>query len=216
MKLDFHVHTKYSIDSIIEPKALVARSRASGVVPAITEHNNIDSHRELRSLGADFIPGEEIRTDRGDLIGLYLNEPIPRMTPFLEAIDIIHMQGGLAYLPHMYDRSRRGVVPAKEEAGKLDIIEVFNARCPLASYNGRAGSFARELSKPGAVGSDSHFIFEFGHNWNEVPDFDLQDPKGLMKALGKARFTTKKATMLVRGTTTFVAMGKKLVRRLRL
>ena len=216
MMVDLHVHTKYSIDSIIEPKALVARSRKSGVIPAVTDHNNTDAHAVLRSLGADFIPGEEVRTDRGDLIGLYINEPIPRMTPFMEAVDMIRGQGGLAYLPHMYDRSRRGVVPSREEAGKLDIIEVFNARCPLESFNAHAESFAEECAKLKAVGSDSHFLFEFGHNLSRVPDFDLQDPKGLLKALRQAEFVKKKATMLVRGTTTFVAVGKKLVRRLRL
>jgi predicted metal-dependent phosphoesterase TrpH len=216
MKLDFHVHTKYSIDSIIEPKGLIARSRRSGIIPAVTDHNNIDAHRELRSLGGEFIPGEEIRTDRGDLIGLYLNEPVPRMTPFAEALDIIREQGGLAYLPHMYDRSRKGVVPAPEEAGRLDIVEVFNARCPLESFNERAEAFAKENRLARGIGSDSHFLFEFGHNHNELPDFDLQDPKSLLKALRKARFVKRKATMMVRGTTTFVAMGKKLVRRLSL
>jgi predicted metal-dependent phosphoesterase TrpH len=216
MKVDLHVHTKHSIDSIIEPADLLRMSRRTGVIPAVTEHNNMDSLGALRSLGAGFIPGEEIRTDRGDLIGLYLGEPIPRMTPFMEAVDEIHSQGGLAYLPHMYDRSRKGVVPSKGEAGKLDIVEVFNARCPLESFNRKASEFASAHGKPGAAGSDSHFLMEFGHTYNELPEFDLQDPKALLKGLGRARLVRKKATMLVRGTTTFVALGKKLVRRLRL
>ncbi|MFN7991768.1 MAG: PHP-associated domain-containing protein [Candidatus Micrarchaeia archaeon] len=215
MKLDLHVHTKYSIDSIIQPKDLVKKSRESGIIPAITEHNNIDSHQEFRRLGLPFIPGEEIRTDRGDLIGLYLSEAIPRKTPFAEAMDLIHAQGGLAYLPHMYDRSRKGVIPSEEEAKRLDMIEVFNARCPLDSFNAKASAFAKEKGIMQAVGSDSHFLIEFGHNYNEVPDFDLDSPKGLLKALRGARFTKKKATLLVRGTTTFVAIGKKLVRSLR-
>lgn len=216
MKLDLHVHTKYSIDSIIEPKALIARARGVGIIPAITEHNNIDSHKVFRGLGAAFIPGEEIRTDRGDLIGLYLNEAIPKYTPFPEAIDLIHDQGGLAYLPHMYDKSRKGVVPKAEEAKKLDIIEVFNARCPLESFNAKAADFADVHGKPGAVGSDSHFLMEFGYNYAEVPDFDLADPRSMLRALQVVRFRKKKATMLVRGTTTFVAVGKKLVKGLKL
>ncbi len=213
MKLDLHVHTNSSIDSMIKPKDLFAKSRKTGVIPAITEHNNIASHRELRSLGALFIRGEEIRTDRGDLIGLYLEEMIPKGTPFMEAVDKIHAQGGLAYLPHMYDRSRKGVVPARDEARKLDIIEVFNARCPLASFNGRAADFAAQHGKVGAVGSDSHFLMEFGHNWNEVPDFALDDPKAMLKALSQARFVTKKAPLLVRGTTSLVALGRKARKR---
>ncbi len=215
MRLDLHVHTRSSIDSIIKPRELAAKSRKTGIIPAITEHNNIDSQPALRELGADFIPGEEIRTDRGDLIGLYLGSAIPKKTPFLEAVDRIHEQGGLAYLPHMYDRSRKGVVPTKEEAEKLDIIEVFNARCPLESFNARAERFADESKKAKAVGSDSHFLMEFGRNWNEVPDFDLHDPRALLRALGKARFVKRKATVLVRGTTAFVAIGRKIGKRLR-
>ncbi len=216
MRLDLHVHTRCSIDSVIRPRDLAERSRKSGIIPAITEHNSIDSHKEMRALKADFIPGEEIRTDRGDLIGLYLSQVIPKKTPFMEAVDQIHAQGGLAYLPHMYDRSRKGVVPPAEEARKLDIIEVFNARCPLESFNVKAEAFARANRLAMALGSDSHFLMEFGHNYNEVPDFDLSDPKALMRALSGARLVKKKAPLLVRGTTSLVALGRKARQRLQL
>jgi predicted metal-dependent phosphoesterase TrpH len=214
MKVDLHVHTKYSIDSIIEPRDLAAKSSERGVVPAITDHNSVDAHPVLRAMGAAFIPGEEIRTDRGDLIGLYIGDAIARGTPFMEAVDLIHSQGGLAYLPHMYDRSRHGAVPSGGEARKLDIIEAFNARCPLDSFNRRAASFASSHGLAAAAGSDSHFLMEFGSTYAEVPDFDLGSPKALMKALRspEAALKTKKALLLVRGTTTFVAIGKKLLR----
>jgi hypothetical protein len=214
MKLDFHVHTKYSIDSIIEPKALAARCKKLGIIPAITDHNNIDSHRVFHEMKAEFIPGEEIRTDRGDLIGLFLNEGIARKTPFEEAIDKIHSQGGLAYLPHMYDRTRHGAIPSKPETSKLDIIETFNARCPVEEYNRKAQNFATQNSKPGAVGSDSHFLFEFGKTYNEMPEFDLESPRKLLKILKTQNpmLKTQKAPLFVRGTTTFVAMGRKLMR----
>jgi predicted metal-dependent phosphoesterase TrpH len=214
MKLDLHCHTRYSIDSIIKPKDLMKKSVKTGVIPAVTDHNTIDAHKELRSLGARFIPGEEIRTDRGDLIGLYLNENIPRMTPFEEALDKIHAQGGIAYLPHMYDKSRKGVIPAKEETKKLDIIEIFNSRCPVQDFNKKAEAFASENSLMRACGSDSHFLFEFGSTYNEVPDFDLSIPKEFLKAIKNAKVTTKKAPIFVRGTTTAVALTKKLFRRL--
>jgi predicted metal-dependent phosphoesterase TrpH len=215
MKIDLHCHTKYSIDSIIKPKDLMKKSEKTGVMPAITDHNTIDAHKELRSLGAKFIPGEEIRTDRGDLIGLYLNENIPRMTPFEEAIDKIHAQGGITYLPHMYDKSRKGVIPTKEETKKLDIIEIFNSRCPIEDFNKKAEAFAAQNSLLHACGSDSHFLFEFGSTYNEVPDFDLSSPKEFLKAIKSVKFTTKKAPIFVRGTTTAVALTKKLFRRLR-
>ena len=215
MKIDLHCHTRYSIDSIIKPKDLVKKSGKAGVIPAITDHNTIDAHREFRELGAQFIPGEEIRTDRGDLIGLYLTENIPRKAPFAEALDIIHSQGGIAYLPHMYDKSRKGVIPASEETKKIDLVEVFNSRCPVQDFNRKASEFAKQNSKTGLCGSDSHFLFEFGTTYNEVPEFDIASPKEFLKAVRSAKLVTKKATIFVRGTTTMVALTKKLLRRLR-
>lgn len=215
MKIDLHCHTRYSIDSIIKPRDLARKSEKTGVIPAVTDHNTIDAHKELRSLGARFIPGEEIRTDRGDLIGLYLTENIPKKTPFAESIDKIHSQGGIAYLPHMYDKSRKGVIPTTEETKKLDIIEIFNSRCPIQDFNKKAESFASENSILKACGSDSHFLFEFGSTYNEVPDFDISDPKAFMRSIRSAKPVTKKAPVFVRGTTTVVALTKKLLRRLR-
>ena len=215
MKLDLHCHTSHSIDSIIKIADLKKRSEKTGVIPAITDHNSIGAHREMRSLGASFIPGEEIRTDRGDLIGLYLTENIPKRTPFAEAIDKIHSQGGIAYLPHMYDRSRKGVIPSEEEAERIDIIEVFNSRCPLEEFNAKAAAFAGRQKILQACGSDSHFLFEFGSTYNEVPDFDIGSPKEFIQAMGSARMATKKATVFVRGTTALVAVAKKTLQRLR-
>ena len=214
MKLDFHCHTHYSIDSIINPKELAAKSRKLGIIPAITDHNTISAHQIFRELGADFIPGEEIRTDRGDLIGLYLSEAVPRMTPFDEAIDQIREQGGLTYLPHMFDTSRKGVNLAKSEAKKIDIVEVFNARCLKQEFNQMAKTFNTSAKCIPACGSDSHFLFEFGHNYNNVPDFDLEDPKALLKALKSkdAKQTTKHAPFYVRGTTTLLALGRKMLK----
>lgn len=215
MKIDFHVHTHYSIDSIIKPKELAQKAKKTGIIPCITEHNNLDSHSELKANGLTFIPSEEIRTDRGDLIGLFLNECIKKYTHFEEAIDIIHSQGGLAYLPHMYDKTRKGVIPTSNEAKKLDIIEIFNARCPFNSMNLEAEKFADIFGLLKGLGSDSHFLFEFGQNYVEVPDFDLMNPKELLDSLKAAKFNKSKAPFFVRGSTTLVAMTKKLIQKLR-
>ena len=216
MKIDLHVHTHYSIDSITNPKDLAKKSANLGVIPAVTDHNSLNSHDELRKLGMKFIPGEEVSTDRVDLIGLYLNEAIPRRTSFEETLDRIHAQGGLAYLPHMYDYIRKGVIPSALEAKKIDIIEIFNCRCLDASYNDRARDFAIAYGVPGAVGTDSHYIFEFGKSYTEVPDFDLDNPKALLGALksNSVKFVAKRAPFYVRGTTSMIAVGKKIARKL--
>ncbi|NYZ73747.1 PHP domain-containing protein [Candidatus Micrarchaeota archaeon] len=216
MKIDFHVHTRYSDDSLIEPKNLVAKSRKLGIIPAITDHSSIRCHAPMRALKADFIPGEEILTDKGDLIGLYLNEEIKKRTPFLEALDKIREQGGIAYLPHMYDYGRAGSHTSEGEAAKVDVIEVFNARCLNQKYNERAKSFAESHSLLQAAGTDSHFLFEFGSTYTELPDFDLNSPSSLIKALKSknVKLVTKKAPIYARGTTTIIAKSRRLARRL--
>jgi predicted metal-dependent phosphoesterase TrpH len=220
MKIDFHVHTKSSIDSTIDPKALAKKSAELGIIPAIADHSSIGSHAMMRALKAPFIPAEEIFTDKGDLIGLYLSELIPKKTPFLEAIDQIRAQGGLAYIPHMFDYGRSGKHAGEDEAAKADIVEVFNARCMRKEYNEKAAAFAKRHILPGAAGSDSHFFFEFGSTYTDLPGLepdDIGSPKALLKALkGRtARLETRTAPFFVRGTTTIVAMTRRLTRALR-
>lgn len=210
ISLDFHCHTNHSPDSIIVPRELAAKAKKLGIIPVITDHNSIAVHKELRTLKMQFIPGEEIRTDKGDLIGIYLNEAIPKHTPFLEALDKIKEQGGVSYLPHMYDQTRHGVGIAAL-AKKVDIIEVFNARCPLQKFNEDARVFAEKYKLLHGIGGDNHFLFEFGRNWMELPDFDLENPKELIRALKskKAKMHARKAPIFVRGSTLVVKFAKK-------
>ncbi|MEW6748138.1 MAG: PHP-associated domain-containing protein [Candidatus Micrarchaeota archaeon] len=213
MKLDFHVHTNHSIDTLIRPRDLVAKSKRLGIIPAIADHDTTSGHAEMRSLGAPFIPGQEVTTDKGHLIGLYLSEEVPKGAAFLEAIDKIKEQGALAYLPHMYDRGRAKARPSDDEASKADIIEIFNARCMKEEYNEKAMAFAKEHNKPMGTGTDSHFLFEFGTTYTELPDFDIENPKALLKALKAAKFITKRAPIYVRGTTITVKHCKRVLRR---
>ncbi len=213
MRIDFHVHTRHSPDSLTRVGDLMKKSAALGIIPVIADHYSIGAHAEARKLGMRFIPGEEILTDRGDLIGLYLSECIPKGIRFAEALDRIHEQGGLAYLPHMFDYGRSGSHASEEEAAKADIIEVFNARCLSSSANARAAAFAAKHGKPGAAGSDSHFLFEFGTTYAELPDFDVENPWLLLRSLPQAKLVKKSAPFYVRGTTKLLYLWKTLFRR---
>jgi predicted metal-dependent phosphoesterase TrpH len=209
IKIDFHVHTNSSIDSNIKPTELARKAKKLGIIPAITDHNTTESWEKMKSIV--FIPGEEIRTTAGDVIGLFLNEEIPKHLSFEETAERIKEQEGLVYLPHMYDRTRHGC--GDEYAHLADIIEVFNGRC-IGTFNELAAEAARNLDKPAAAGSDSHFLSEFGGTYTEVPLSDIGNHEELLDALKDAKIVGKRAPFYVRGTTTLLKLGRKAGRRI--
>ncbi|HNT61003.1 MAG TPA: PHP-associated domain-containing protein [Candidatus Bilamarchaeaceae archaeon] len=197
MRIDFHVHTSHSFDGRISPEELASLSKKTGIIPAIADHNTISAHPEFRKFQIPFIPAEEVETAQGDLIGLFITEPVKKGVDFYEALDSFRSQGAIPYIPHMFDSLRPGLV--KEEYGKAaDIIEVFNARS-LERFDKKAEEFARREGKLMAAGSDSHYPYEFGTTYTELdltPD-QLQ-PKPLLKALKTAKIVGKRTSLLKR------------------
>ena len=87
------------------------------------------------------IVSEEVKTaHEGEVIGLFIKENIPRGMSLRETIDAIHEQGGLAYVPHPFDRLH--AVPDYEHLLQviedIDILEVFNARVAVRGFNDEA------------------------------------------------------------------------------
>ena len=197
LKIDFHVHTCYSSDARTKLEELASLSKSTGIIPAITDHNNMDAHSLFRKFNLPFIPGEEVETDKGDFIGLFMTEPIPKGTEFHETVDLIRSQGAITYAPHMFDALRPGI--AREEYGKeADIIEIFNARS-LERFDKKAEEFAKKEGKLMAAGSDAHYPFEFGHTYTELDlSEDEIQPKPLLRALKNARIIGKRTSFLRR------------------
>jgi predicted metal-dependent phosphoesterase TrpH len=106
--------------------------------------------------GVLLVPGMEVKTDRGDMIGLFLAEEI-RSRIFAEVVDEIRGQGGIAVLPHPY---RRSCDPA-DLVGAVDLVEVINARSKDVE-NQRASILAKSAGKPSIGGSDAHATHEIG------------------------------------------------------
>lgn len=177
VKVDMHTHSEYSPDSRTSLKRQAAAVRAAGLhVVCATDHNTIEGALRLRELADGFrvIVGEEVSTRDGEIIGLFLDEAIPRGLTAEETIARIHDQGGLVSVPHPFSRNRAFHIrrSALERVWKdIDCIEVFNAREAFSGDNLRAAAFAKEKELPGAVGSDAHRASEIGRAWVEVEDF---------------------------------------------
>ena len=158
---DFHIHSKYSFDSIMSPKKIIKTAVKKNIdLIAITDHNTIKGGVEVKKASGDnikVIVGAEIKTDIGDIIGFNLNNEIKSIN-WEEVLDQIKAQGGLSMLPHPY-RSHKNIY---EIAKKVDFIEVWNARSTIYQ-NEQAFNLAKKLKKKMLAGSDAHLYSEIGN-----------------------------------------------------
>lgn len=190
LKVDLHVHTRHSADSLTRPEELLAWMERRGIDRlAVTDHNSIEGAFETAALdpGAIII-GEEIRTTRGEIIGLFLSEFVPPELSPMATVDRIRAQGGLVYVPHPMD-GLRGSALARDALEALvphvDLIEGHNARVLSQRHNERAIGFARLHGLPIGAGSDAHRPQDLGLAYVEMAPFE--DAAGFMASIVQGR-----------------------------
>ena len=111
------------------------------------------------------IPGEEVKTDnQGEVIGLFLQEEIPRGLTFADTIAAIRAQDALVYLPHPFDRMHAIPDPRTlhRHLADIDVFEVYNARLMRETFNDEALRFARKYDLTMGAGSDAHVLLGVG------------------------------------------------------
>lgn len=207
MKVDFHLHTKYSPDSLNSLKDFRKECLRKGIFPVITDHNTIEGALKYKKLYKDVIVGEEIRTLTGEVIGIFLNEAIPKNLTMAETLDLIKSQGAISYVPHPFDALRRSAVQKIDF--KFDVIEVFNSRVIKQQYNRMAEDFAVKNKVIKGVGSDAHLISEIGTSYAVMDSFD--SPKEFLKNLKKATLVKNPSPIYVHAVTKIVKPLKKYV-----
>ena len=199
IEVDLHMHTDHSPDCATPVDVLLntARDRGLGAI-AITDHNEVSGALEARRIaeqtGDDIkvIVAEEVKTaEQGEVIGLFLEEKIPRGMTMAETIAEIRRQGGLVYVPHPFDRFHS--VPDYEHLmdiiEEVDILEVFNPRVALTAFNEEAERFARKYRIVPGAGSDSHVAQGLGSVRVRIHDFD--GPAEFLEAMRDADITRK-------------------------
>lgn len=201
-RCELHCHSTYSRDSHVSIDRLIDICRRKKLdAIALTDHNEIAGALELSKKAPNWltvIVGEEISTVEGDLIGLFLKKKIEPRQSIVETITQIHQQGGLALLPHPFDRLRYEAVGQKtvdKVKDKIDFIEVFNSRCLFAADNRLARSYAHRYSLKPYVGSDAHLAREYGRAVAQIKPF--KDANSFKESLKKAVFITRQSSPLV-------------------
>lgn len=199
MRVDLHCHTEVSHDCRTRLRDIPGwMLRTNTRVIAVTDHDQQRGGPELQQIIRDLgledrlsvIPGEEVTTSEGELIGLFLSERIPpRLTPE-ETVREIKAQGGLVMLQHGFDplkRYRLRPEATARIAADIDIVEIFNSRLSRHHWNGVAAQWARERNLPVCAGSDAHTLRDIGEAWVETPFRTVSTPPQLLEALAEGK-----------------------------
>jgi predicted metal-dependent phosphoesterase TrpH len=197
-KIDMHVHSWYSGDSATDPKKIVDLFFKNHILCLVTDHNSTAGsaavYAEIQKQEPDIplILSEEIMTDSGEIIGLFLTDEVHPYLPAAETVDLIHDQGGLALVPHPFCSYRTSSALRPDVLDGIitgvDIIEGYNARTVRDEDNFRAREYAMAHKKPVSVGSDAHTLQELGRCFIETEPFT--GPEELLTSLtsGRAEF----------------------------
>lgn len=188
IRIDLHLHTRFSGDAVISPKLIVEQLHAHPFIKAvaITDHNTLQGYMEVRKLASSYqditiIPGIEVSTHQGDIIMLDVEEKPSYASTVWEVVDFAKARAGAIVIPHPYRINGIGDLAEKIPA---DAIEVINPTATL-----RENKMAQELAKtknlPGIAGSDAHAPLHMWTAYTEVnADSDIDE---ILKAIKKGQ-----------------------------
>ena len=169
--IDFHVHSEDSYDGH-EPVELILEHAADigldGVV--ITDHDEIDESVRAAALAPKYgligIPGVEVSTKHGHLLAIGVENRPESGQAFMDTVQTVRERGGVAIVPHPFQRSRHGV--RKRHIADADAIETYNSMVFTGYRNRRARLFASRRDYPQIGASDAHYLPNVGKSYTEV------------------------------------------------
>lgn len=194
LKLDLHVHTVASGDSLISPRSLISHAKSKGLDGiAITDHNNMEAYREIKELTKNeeliIIPGIEIETNIGEVIGLFLENEIDFPdNNFFTIIDKIRKNEGVVIVPHPFDILRDNHLKMDLLSDKIikkyiDGMEIINSRIILKKCVRKARECANKYNLFETGGSDAHTPKEIGQAYTLVWNFHDTSLQSIKRAL---------------------------------
>ena len=212
IKADLHIHSCYSPDSCTPLEVIMEHCLKIGVnCIALADHNSIEGALKLQEMSPfTVIVAEEIMTSSGEIMGLFLNEEVPRGLSVEETIDRIKKQGGLVNIPHPFGRwplDNYKKLTSPEIMEKLDLIEVFNARTPFPNSSSKAYELAKKYGLPGGAGSDAHTSSEIGKAYVEMPEFS--GPEEFLSSLAQGKIIGHRSSPLIHLASTWAKIKKR-------
>ena len=217
-KVEFHVHSSASKDSILNKYfiLMMAKMRKIDCI-AITDHNEVkfalNNKAFFEKHNLAVIVGEEIFTEDGEVIGLFLNKKIEPMKSAKDTIKEIKKQGGFVYIPHPYDEKRVETVLSEKVlqdiVNDVDLIEKHNGRNVSKDFSLMQEQIAEKYNLRKITGSDAHTFYELGRNYCLVDSFERDK---LLKSIDNCVFHEKNCLKIAHQNTKFVKLFKMLMR----
>ncbi len=217
MKVELHSHTRHSRDCLLSYDTIIAVCRRRGIgALAVTDHNEIDGAFEMqRRAPFPVIVGEEVFTQQGEIIGLFLREFIPRGLMAQETVARIKEQGGLVYVPHPFDSFRKGAIGQETLdviRPDVDLLEVLNARNLRHEDDERARRYAEEHGLTMGAGSDAHSPGEFLNAYLEMEPFD--GPQDFLEKARRGRVRGRHSAGVVHLLSSYAKLHKRVARQI--
>lgn len=195
LSVELHTHSAQSYDGRDPVELLLQQAEAVGLdALAVTDHDEIAASLEAAEIAPEYgligIPGSEITSAAGHVLGLGITERIPAGLPFMETLDRIRDLGGIAIIPHPFQGSRHGVAPniSEEELASADAIEVYNSRLLTGRSNRKAERFATTRALPMTAGSDAHIAEMVGQAVTHVAS-EERTVDGILTAIANGETT---------------------------
>ncbi|MFB6207691.1 MAG: CehA/McbA family metallohydrolase [Haloglomus sp.] len=177
--IDPHVHSTGSYDGR-EPVDLLLEHAADIDLDAVvvTDHDTIEESLRAARLAPEYglvgVPGVEVSTADGHLLAIGVREcPAPGQ-PLPDTVERVRAMGGVAVVPHPFQRTRHGVPRGRLAGVDVDGIETYNAWLFTGYRNRRAAAFAQRYDHADLAGSDAHRVGTVGRAYTAL---DL-DPEG--------------------------------------
>jgi predicted metal-dependent phosphoesterase TrpH len=193
LSAELHTHSCHSYDGRDPVERLLERGAAVGLdAMAVTDHDAVEGSHEAVERAPEYglvaIPGLEVTSDAGHVLGLGVEDLVPAGLSFGETVDRIHDREGIAVVPHPFQTSRSGVLSniTEDELAAADAIEIYNSRLLTGRANRRAERFARRRGLPMTAGSDAHIAEMVGRAVTHV-DTDERSAGAILDAIREGR-----------------------------
>ncbi len=185
-KADVHMHTVAS-DGAAKPQELLdyVEHETDLDVIAITDHDTMTGALAVQKIydqgnyRFDLIIGQEVTSQSGHILALFIEQPIPKELTAHETVRLIHEQGGLAIAAHPLLKLKYidpdmltadGVGVDVLLAEQFDGIEIINGAPATKKVNARAQLLNRSvLFRAEVGGSDAHILNAIGKAYTLFP-----------------------------------------------